>query len=296
MHAFKRVFQNSIPALFVLLWSTGFLGAKYGLPYAEPYTLLFLRFLLAWILLAMLVAYFRPQMPTGWRQRLHLLVSGGMIHGAYLGGVFTAIKMGMSAGLCALLVGLQPLLTTVLMPWLFGRPVSAAQWTGILLGLAGIVLLLTGGSSHLAEPVPASAVIAAIIALAGITAGTLYQKKFCSDNALLSGTLFQYVSPVILFGAGAGLFETMEIRFTHQFLLALAWLVVGLSIGAVLLLMHLIKHGESHKVASFFYLVPAVTAIEAFFLFGEGLGLAKVFGIGIVAVSVRLVTKERRSG
>jgi drug/metabolite transporter (DMT)-like permease len=289
----KRLFVTGIPALFVLLWSTGFIGAKFGLPYAEPYTMLFYRFVLTLLVLAALIAYFRPAMPASGRQKLHLMVSGGLIHGAYLGGVFTAIKLGMSAGLIALLVGLQPLLTTLVTPFVFGQGISLVQWSGVLLGLLGVGLILDLGGAHMAHA-GYPALLAAAVALVGITTGTLYQKKFCAQNALLSSALYQYLSTVVIFGVGAFFFESMQVQWTTPFVLSLLWLVLGLSIGAILLLTYLIKHGAAQKVASWFYLVPAATALEAFWVFDEELGLRKIIGIVVVVFAVVLATREKR--
>jgi len=292
MHRFKRLFQTSIPALFVLLWSTGFIGAKFGLPYAEPFTLLFYRFLLTLLLLAGLIAYFRPAMPVSGRQKLHLMVSGSLIHGAYLGGVFSAIKLGMSAGLIALLVGLQPLLTTLVTPFVFRQRIGIVQWSGVVLGLLGVGLILDIGGAHMAH-LGYPALLAAAVALIGITAGTLYQKKFCAQNALLSSALYQYLPTIVIFGLGAFFFESMQVQWTTPFVLSLLWLVLGLSIGAILLLTYLIKHGAAHKVASWFYLVPAATALEAFWVFDEELGLRKITGIVVVVFAVVLATREK---
>lgn len=289
----KRVFLANIPLLFVLLWSTGFIGAKYGLPYAEPYTLLFLRLVLTLALLAALIAHFKPAPPANWRQRFHLMVSGSLIHGAYLGGVFTSIKAGMPAGLCALIVGLQPLLTTISAPLLLGERVTRMQWLGVVLGLFGLILIFATGSNH-AAPFNQHAAWAAVIALLGITAGTLYQKKFCAHNEILSSAFFQYLSTVVIFGLGTYLYESREIQFTHQLIFAIFWLAIVLSTGAILLLNYLIKHGEIHKVSSLFYLVPAVTALEAAWLFDEKLGIEKVAGMAIVTFSVFIVVRRGR--
>lgn len=289
----KRAFLANIPLLFVLLWSTGFIGAKYGLPYAEPYTLLLLRFVLTLVLLVALIAYFKPAPPANWRQRLHLMVSGSLIHGAYLGGVFTSIKAGMPAGLCALIVGLQPLLTTIFAPLLLGERVTRMQWLGVVLGLFGLSLIFASGGNH-AAPFSEHAAWAAVVALLGITAGTLYQKKFCAGNEILSSAFYQYLSTVVIFGLGAYLFESREIQFTHQLVFAIFWLAIVLSIGAILLLNYLIKHGEIHKVSSLFYLVPAVTALEAAWLFDEKLGIEKVAGMAIVTFSVFIVVRRGR--
>lgn len=276
--------------LFVLLWSTGYIGAKYGLPYAEPFTLLFLRFVLALLLLAPLVMWLKPAMAMSGRERGHLMVSGLLLHGVYLGGVFAAIKLGLSAGLTALIVGAQPLLTSLAAPLLLGERPSVRHWLGVALGLAGITLILGGGvDADVALP----ALLAAVTALIGITAGTLYQKRFCTRHDLLAVTVHQYLPTVALFGLVALLFETREVAWTAQFVAALLWLVLALSLGAIVLLTWLIKHGEASKVSSLFYLVPPATAIEAWLLFGEPLGWVKVAGIVLVALGVRLVMRRQ---
>lgn len=276
--------------LFVLLWSTGFIGAKYGLPYAEPFTLLFLRFVLALLLLAPLVWWLRPAMAMSWIERGHLMVSGLLLHGAYLGGVYVAIKLELSAGMTALIVGAQPVLTSLAAPLLFGERPRLAHWAGLALGFAGIYLILGGGAEAVVAP---AALLAAVAALFGITVGTLYQKRFCAQHDLLAVTVHQYLPTVALFGLGALLFETREVEWTAQFVAALLWLVFALSLGAMLLLTWLIKHGEASKVSSLFYLVPPVTAVMAWLLFDEPLGWLKVAGIALVALGVWLVMRRQ---
>jgi drug/metabolite transporter (DMT)-like permease len=286
----NRFVSANAPVLFVLLWSTGYLGAKVGLPYAEPFTLLFLRFVLALLLLAPLVWWFRPGMAMSRRERGHLMVSGLLLHGVYLGGVFAAIKLGLSAGLTALIVGAQPLLTSLAAPLVLGERPSRLHWLGIGLGFCGITLIL-GGAPDAAVALPA--LLAAVAALFGITAGTLYQKRFCTQHDLLAVTVHQYLPTVALFGIVALLFETREIDWSVPFVAALLWLALALSLGAILLLTWLIKHGEAAKVSSLFYLVPPVTAIEAWLLFGEPLGWIKVAGIALVALGVWLVMRRK---
>lgn len=286
----KHLIAANAPLLFVLLWSTGYIGAKYALPYAEPFTLLCLRFVLALAVLLPLVAWFRPAMAMPWRERGHLMLSGLLLHGVYLGGVFAAIKLGLSAGLTALIVGAQPLLTSLAAPWLFGERPGRAHWLGIVLGLAGIYLIV-GGTAGVEYAGPA--LLAALAALLGITAGTLYQKRFCARHDLLAVTLHQYLPTVVLFGGIALAFESRAVAWTPTFIAALLWLVLALSIGAILLLTWLIKHGEASRVSSLFYLVPPVTAVEAWLLFDEPLGWAKVGGIALVALGVYLVMRRR---
>ena len=286
----KRLVTANAPLLFVLLWSTGYIGAKYGLPYAEPFTLLFLRFALVLLLLAPLVWWLRPAMAMGMRERGHLMVSGLLLHGVYLGGVFAAIKLGLSAGMTALIVGAQPVLTSLAAPLLFGERLRFSHWVGLALGFGGIYLILGGGAE---ADVALPALSAAAAALLGITMGTLYQKRFCTQHDLLAVAVHQYLPTVALFGLAALLFETRAVEWAAQFVAALLWLVLALSLGAILLLTWLIKHGEASKVSSLFYLVPPVTAVMAWLLFDEPLGVVKVAGIALAALGVWLVMRRQ---
>ena len=282
-----------IPIVFVLLWSTGFIAAKFALPYIEPYTLLLARMLITVFIFLLLIQLFR----TGWPKpvdALHQMVVGSLIHAAYLGGVFAAIKLNMPAGIASLIVGLQPLLTA-LMAWLvLGNQLKLRQWMGLLLGLLGVSLVLLQGKSVGFDHISMGAVIAILIALFGISIGTLYQKKYGQNSKLLPGSFFQYLATVIWMGALSASFETQQITWNFTLLAALAWLVVVLSIFAILLLMLMIREGESARVASYFYLVPPVTVIEGWLLFDEQLNLAALVGIAITVVGVYLVVKTRK--
>nr|WP_243455102.1 DMT family transporter [Meiothermus sp. CFH 77666] len=282
------------PILFVLLWSTGFVGAKLGLPYAEPFTFLWVRMVIVVGLLTALAAVLRSPWPRGWVLNLHIGVSGLLLHAGYLGGVFFAIRGGLPAGLAALIVGLQPILTAVLAQFLLRERVSGVQWAGLLLGFVGVGLVVgeKALSAHLLSIEP-SAFVAIVLALLSTTLGTLYQKRFAVQMPLVGGTVVQYIA------ASAGLFvmsllfrETMHIQWTLQFTLAMAWLVLVLSIGAILLLMYLIRHNSASTVASLFYLVPPATALEAYFLFGERLGGWALLGMGLAAVGVAMVVRR----
>lgn len=285
-----RLIALLAPLVFVLLWSTGFIGAKYALPYVEPYTLLFVRFVISLLVLLLLFTHFKPVLPASWRQRLHLMFSGLLVHGAYLGGVFSAIKLGMPAGVCAILVGLQPLLTAIASPFVFKRRLPLLHWVGIVSGFIGIAMVLSNQIT--VAGFGADAVIAAFAALLGITAGTIYQKRITAHTNVLSIAFFQYLSATMLFATGAVIFESGHVIWDVQLILALLWLVFGLSIGAILLLNYLIKNNEAHKVSSLFYLVPPLTALEAYFLFNETLGIINVTGMVIVATSVFIVMKK----
>ncbi len=284
----------AMPGIFVLLWSTGFIGAKFGLPYAEPFTFLFIRFVLTLMLLIPLTWLMRISWPSSPRLWKHIAVSGLLVHGTYLGGVFYGIYLGMPAGLAALLVGLQPLLTATCAGPLLGERLTKQQWLGLLLGLIGISLVLGSKlelGSTLFSGFGAGALISVMAALAGISLGTLYQKRYCTSMPLLSGAVIQYIAAGVLLGFGALLFESREVEWSMTFILTLGWLVLILSIAAILLLMALIKKGEASRVASLFYLVPPVTALQAWWLFYERLPLMGVIGMVIAVAGGVMVVK-----
>lgn len=284
-----------VPALFVWLWSTGFIGAKYGLPFAEPFTLLLIRMLLTLVLLAGLAWIMKTRWP-GWRGAGHLAVTGMLVHGCYLGGVYYAIQDGMASGIVSLIVGLQPLVTAAAAVVFLKESVSRRQWAGLALGLAGVTLVLlekfgVSGSDSMYSP---WSLLWAVFALAGISIGTVYQKRYGTNADLVAGSLIQFSAAAALFAVGAFALETREVEWSLQLQLSMAWLVVGLSIGAVLLLMWLIRQGAASQVASLFYLVPPVTALEAFLLFDERLGALAITGGLIAIVGVALVVTQKK--
>lgn len=287
----------AMPILFVLLWSTGFIGAKFGLPYAEPFTFLFIRFVLTLLLLTPLVVAMCISWPSSPMLWVHIAIAGCLVHGAYLGGVFYGISLGMPAGLAALLVGLQPLLTAAFAGPLLGERLTRRQWLGLMLGLIGIVFVL-GSKLEIGESLfdgfGINALLCVTTALIGISVGTLYQKRYCTSMPLLSGAVIQYLAAGVLLGCGALLFETREVEWTITFALTLGWLVLILSVAAILLLMALIKKGEASRVASLFYLVPPVTALQAWWLFDERLPLLGLGGMLIALVGVVMVVRKPR--
>ena len=282
-----------MPGVFVLLWSTGFIGAKFGLPYAEPFTFLALRFIVVIALLTVVVLASKAVWPRNPRLIAHLAVSGILVHAIYLGGVFGAIRHGVPAGLVALVAGLQPLLTAAVVGPLLGERVGGRQWLGLGLGLIGVAMVLSTRLTGVRfDGFGWDGMSFAVAALLAITGGTLYQKRFCTGMDLRTGTLVQYLAALAVSLPVAMAFETMEIRWTLPFVLALGWLVLVLSLGAISLLMTLIRLGEAAKVASFFYLVPPVTAVLAFALFGEALTPLALAGMAATAVGVALVVQR----
>ncbi len=276
------------PPLFVLLWSTGFIGAKFGLPYAEPFTFLFVRLVLVSTVLSLVARAFRAPWPRRPSEIGHLIVTGILVHGFYLGGVFAAIARGMPAGMAALIVGLQPLLTALLAPHLFGERVVARQWAGLTLGLLGVGLVVSG---RLGFGGGIFGILWALAALLGITAGTLYQKRFGAAMDLRTGTAIQYMAAATLFGMLAVSTESLHITWTLDFLLALLWLTFVLSVGAIFLLYLLLRDGQAAKVASLFYLTPPVTACLAWALFGEAMTPMALGGFAVSAIGVALARR-----
>ena len=285
------------PALFVLLWSTGFVGAKYGLPYAEPFTFLALRLGLATALLTVLALALRSARLPGRRQYGHAAVVGLFLHAGYLGGVFTAISLGVPAGISAVVVSPQPVLTAVLASRVLGERLGARQWLGLVLGVVGVALVVGPGlaaSGSSAESLPLGGLAACVVALASGTIATLYQKRHGDGIPLLWGTAVQYAAASTLLLVIAVSTETMRISWTAEFVGALIWLVLGLSLGAVLLLLLLLRRGTASGVSSLLYLVPPAVAVEAFLLFGERLAPLALVGVAVAALGVALVVTPGR--
>src|SRR5574343_682057 len=283
--------QRLYPFLFVFLWSTGFVGAKYGMPYAEPLSFLLTRYGLVITLMLAIALATRAPWPERRRDWLHIGVSGVLVHAVYLGGVFVAIKHGLSAGVTALVVGMQPLLTALGSGWLLGERVSARQWGGLGLGFVGVGMVVSG---KLGDGAIGPMLIPAVVALLGITAGTLYQKRFCPKFDLRSGSVIQFVPTAIVTAVAVALFEDYRIDWNGHFLFALGWLVLVLSIGAISLLNLLIRSGSAVNVASLFYLTPPTTALIAFAVFGEKLAFTAAFGMVVAVAGVYLVARPTR--
>ncbi|MGB2903882.1 MAG: DMT family transporter [Candidatus Dechloromonas phosphoritropha] len=283
--------QRFYPFLFVFLWSTGFIGAKYGLPYAEPLSFLLTRygFVIALMTVIALATHAPwPREPVQW---LHIAVSGLLVHAVYLGGVFVAIKHGLPAGVTALVVGMQPLLTAFGAGWLLGESVSGRQWAGLALGFVGVALVVSGKFGDGAALGPM--LIPALVALLGITAGTLYQKRFCAAFDLRTGSVIQFIPTAIVTALAVALFEDFRISWTPAFVFALGWLVLVLSLGAISLLNLLIRSGSAVNVASLFYLTPISTAVIAWAVFGEKLTLTATFGMLLAVGGVYLVARAK---
>jgi drug/metabolite transporter (DMT)-like permease len=287
MQSYKRF----IPATFVVLWATGFIGARYAMPWAEPFTFLAARFAIAFAILAGLMLVLGSKRATG-KEALHATGAGILMHGVYLGGVFWAIHRGMPAGLSALIVGLQPLITAVLAGKLLGEEILPRHWAGLGVGLVGVVIVLSPKLGALGGGITPETLIACLVAVAGMSAGTIWQKRFASGGDLVAATMWQYVGGASVMVLASLAFETRTVIVNGELIFAMAWLVLVLSIGAIFLLMVMIREGEMSKVASLFYLVPAVTAVIAWLLFGEQLSLVQVVGMAIATLGVGLATAQ----
>ena len=277
--------------LFVVLWSTGFIGAKYGLPYAEPLTFLSVRFALAAVALIVWTVLARSPWPTV-TQAAHLALVGILLHGAYLGGVFVAISLGTEAAVSALIVSMQPILTAFLARWVLGETMTRMQWAGLGLGIVGVALVVAEKLS--AELGNTSGLVLCLMALLSISVATLYQKRFCAGAPMRSGTAIQFAAALAALMPLALLLETNRIEWTGNFIFALGWLVIVLSLGAVGLLMVLIRQDSAGRVASLFFLMPPCTAIMSWALFGETFGIAALCGIVLAVIGVALVMRAPR--
>jgi drug/metabolite transporter (DMT)-like permease len=274
--------------MFVLLWSTGFVGTKYVINNADPLTYLAIRMAIVVGLMAVIVAIARPKWPNG-IEIGHSVVAGILVHGFYLGGTAVAISLSIPAGLSALIPGLQPILTSTIANRWLGERVTPLQWSGLLIGLAGVGLILHD------RPVTGQAGwgwLASGVSLISITLGTLYQRRYCNKIDWRTGNLVQYVAVTAFFTVAAFLFEDRVVRWTAEFVLALAWLAVALSIGSIGLLYWLIRHQAATSVASLFYLVPAVTSVMAYVLFDERLDAVAIAGMVVCAAAVFLVKRR----
>lgn len=284
---------SPIPIFFVLLWSTGFIVAKFGLPYAPPLTFLILRCSSVLVVLIPCVLIWKaPWPPTAGIG--HIAVAGLLLQAGYLAGVWCAIKLGMPAGLAALIVGMQPILTAAAAP-LIGETVRPRQWLGLAFGLGGVALVVAAKINLVG--LSALSIGFCVVALFSITAGTMYQKRFCPRFDLRTGTVIQFAATVSLLLPAAILFEDFNlglttVEWTPSFIGALLWSVLALSIGAIFLLFKLLRSSDATQVASLLYLTPPTTAIMAWAAFGEAFSLLGILGMAVAVIGVIFVVKK----
>jgi len=274
------------PILFVILWSTGFVGAKYGLPYADPFIFLSVRVLIAAFLLFAIAALLKSPIAIGKSAISRSALIGFFLHACYLGGVFFAISKGLPAGVAAVVTSVQPVLVSLLAVRVLGETLKRKQIVGLFLGFVGVITVLA--PSFMAD-MPISGVVAIVVALLGSTTATLLQKKIGADVPLISGTAYQYLASGLVLGVAAIATGGTRIQWSQEFIVTFVWLLAALSVGAILLLLWLLNTGSAASVSSLLYLVPPATALEAFFLFGEKINTQGVLGIGVTALGVWLV-------
>jgi drug/metabolite transporter (DMT)-like permease len=282
--------QRLIPAAFVLIWSSGFIIARYGMPHAEPMTFSFLRFVGVLVLMVPAVLILRPVWPS-WPQIGHIGVAGLLLQAAYLGGVWAAVRHGMSAGLVALIMGLQPILTAWFSAFV-SEKITARQWAGLVLGISGVALVVMAKLSLTGLSLLSLGLAA--LALASITVGTLYQKRFCPQFDLRAGSVIQFTVSAIACLPFMLWFETREITWHAEMIGALVWAILGLSIGAISLLFVMIRDGAATRVTSLLYLTPPTTAAMAWFLFDEPITLLTVSGTLLTVWGVWWVMSQKK--
>lgn len=284
---------SPIPVFFVLLWSTGFIVAKFGLPYAPPLTFLILRCAGVLAVLVPIVLIWKAPWPPA-RAVGHIAVAGLLLQAGYLAGVWCAIKLGMPAGLSALIVGMQPILTAAAAP-LIGESVRPRQWLGLAFGLTGVALVVAAKINLIG--LSALSIGFCVAALFSITAGTMYQRRFCPRFDLRTGTVIQFAATVTALLPAAILFEHFNLAldtvdFTPRFIGAWLWSVLALSIGAIFLLFKLLRRNDATQVTSLLYLTPPTTAVMAWIMFGEAFSMLGVVGMVVAVIGVIFVVKR----
>lgn len=276
---------------FVTLYGAGFVGARLGLPHAEPFAFLALRFALAALLLAALALACRAPWP-GPRETLPIAGAGLLSVGVFSAGVFYSIAGGVAPAISALIIALHPIIVATVAPTLLGERVSARQWSGLLLGLLGVFLVLRHGLA--AEPALGWPLLASFIGLLGLSAGNLYQKARCAAMHPFSGGALQCAACALACGLARLAVDSSEVRWTGEFIVALLWMAIIVSVGAVSLLYVLIRHGEVSRVAGLFYLVPVAAALAAWLLFDQRIAPTQWLGIAVAGLGVGLATRRRR--
>nr|WP_319554499.1 DMT family transporter [uncultured Vibrio sp.] len=291
-HKRNTLIFSIIPWLFVFLWSTGFIAAKYTIAFSEPFYLLFLRGILSCISFALLALLFKARWPSV-QSALGQMHVGIYLQVLFLGGCFKAIELGMPASFVAIITGLQPIMTAIYLSQREDITFSKTKWIGISLGFIGVVLVLYPFDSNSDVTFPMYAIVASLVGLIGITTGSLVQKTQSHNSHILTQVFYQYVSLTLVMGLLSFVFETQDITWTLSFTLGLLWLVLGVSVTAILLLMFMIRNGESTKVATYFYLVPVFAAIESWLIFDQSISLFGMTGMLITILGLIMVIKNR---
>lgn len=288
----SRLIIAAAPALFVIMWATGFVVARLSAPHVDPFTFLAIRFPIAGALFAAIAVAVKAPWPDG-RAAFHAAVAGALMHAFYLGPIYWAVAHGLPAGVSALIIGLQPLITAFLAAGILKEPISIRHWLGLAVGILGVGLVISPKLSFTMlggiTPVTTAACVFGAVA---ISLGTVYQKRFATGLHLASAGVWQYAGASIVVGFCALAFETLRFDHTFDAWFALGWSVIVLSLGAISLLMLLIREGAVAKVSSLIFLVPAVAAAMAYVMFGETLNLIQILGMAVCAAAVLVVTRK----
>jgi len=290
-----KLFDRFAPWLFVFIWSTGWISAKFGAPNADPLTFLSLRFAFAGAVLLMMALAARARWPRNGLEIGHSLISGVLIHALYLGSVWWAVSKGLPATISALIAAIQPILSTLLAPVLQKERVNMSRWLGVALGFCGLIIVLLPklfglagvDFSALALPIAVNC-----LGMISVTLGTFYQKHFVHSGDLRVMTLLQYAGALAVMLPLAYVLEPMHINWNMTFILTMAWSVLALSIGAVWLLLLLIRHGAVSRAAALIFLVPPTAAVQGYFLLGETLSPVQWLGMGLTVLGVALATRR----
>ena len=292
----NKLFLASIPAVFVLLWSTGWVVARYAAPHADPLTFLSVRYIAAFVCIAIFALVVRAPWPKNRSALIHTLLSGALIHGFYLASVWHAIKEGVPAGVSGLIAALQPLMTAALSGWLIGEAITRRQWFGVAIGFIGVMMVLepklAGGIGEDAKAL-AVPIVLNVLGMLSVTLGSFYQKRYLGVGDLRTITAMQYVGALIVTLPFALLAEPMRFDLVPETFYALAWAVIPLSIGAVGLMLVMIRNGAVSRVASLIYLVPPAVAIQTYLLFDERMVPIQIAGLFATAAGVYLATGKR---
>ena len=279
------------PMIFVLLWASAFVSAKYGLMASGPFSFLGTRFLIVSGIFGVMALIMGVQWPS-WREAFPTLLAGMLMHGVYLGGVFYAISHGTPAGTSSLIVSIQPLLTALLALSFLGERVRQIQWLGIVLGMIGVAMVVM---PRLGGDIPMVGLFSCLVAVAAMAVGTIIQKRYVGGINLVASNFLQAVAASLFYGVLLMTVETYYLEWTLEVTLAMIWIVVTVSIGAVTILMLLIRSGQMAATSSLFFMVPPVSAVMGYIAFGETLGVLGVFGFIVASVGVWLVNKPEKA-
>ena len=291
-----RLVNRYSPLIFVLLWSTGFIGAKYILPYAKPFVFLTIRYFFATLILVLIAKALKEPLRISRAAIKQSIIVAVFLHVIYIGGVFYAVSIDISAGITAVIVSLQPILVSLLAIPLLGEKLSYRQVFGLALGFIGVLFLLSPKlfEGDLSMGFSTLGIICCVLALLGTTAGYLLQKKGGADIPFLAGTAVQFAASAIFFAIAAVIFEPLTVDITLEFVLALSWIVVALSIGSIFLLYYLLRRDSASSVSSLYYLVPPLTALQAYYFFEERINGIGLIGMALAALGTLIVTRNSK--